>query len=160
VKSSGVKRAGSFFQTNFIEVHGNLLHSYREIQTPSLTVTKGADIMLTADSFFDLSSWEHPQIFTSSQYVWDGLKNLKSYMDAVSYPLSADNVKKNEPLPQTLVYHHNVFLKADDLRIELGAATKGQVKVFQNDALLEGASVIMAGAVLIGDKIKLGKGCE
>ncbi|MCB2184748.1 MAG: hypothetical protein KQH63_22205 [Desulfobulbaceae bacterium] len=114
--------------------------------------------MLATDSFFDLSSWEHPQLFESSQYAWDGLKKLKSYMDSVSYPPLDDNVKKNEPLPHTLVYHDSVFLCAENLRIEMGAATKGQLQVFKNDELLEGASVIMAGATLIGDKIKLGKG--
>lgn len=116
--------------------------------------------MLTTETFFDLSLFEHKQLFTSAIYPWDGLKNLKSYMDTQSYPDLPDSAKKSEPFLHTLVFHNNNFFSAADLTIEFGDATKGKLKVYDGDELLQGASVIMAGAVLVGEKIKLGKGVK
>ena len=116
--------------------------------------------MLKPETFFDLSHFEHPEIFASATYPWDGLKNLKPYMDSQTYPDLPDSAKKSEPFPHTLVFHDNNFLPADNYTIEFGDATKGNLCVYEGERLLEGASVVMAGAVLVGDKIKLGCGVK
>ncbi|TFG36300.1 MAG: hypothetical protein E4H46_03710 [Desulfobacterales bacterium] len=116
--------------------------------------------MLKPDSFFDLSLFEHGEIFSSAEYVWDGLKKLKSYMESRNYPALPDDAKKSEPLLKTLVFYDNAFLDGHGLTIDYGDATKGKLKVYRGNELLEGASVIMAGAVLVGDKIKFGKGVK
>ncbi len=116
--------------------------------------------MLKPEYFFDFSTWEHRKLFSSADQVWQGLKNLKSYMDSQDYPDYQSSIKKNEPLLETLVFHDNSYFSGSGCRIELGDATKGKLLVYKEDMLLEGASVIMAGAVLIGEKIKLGKGVK
>jgi NDP-sugar pyrophosphorylase family protein len=46
----------------------------------------------------------------------------------------------------------------ENFHIDLGDATKGKMRVFRNDVLLEGASLIMAGVILDGGPLSLGKG--
>ncbi|MBI4793313.1 MAG: hypothetical protein HY789_11465 [Deltaproteobacteria bacterium] len=116
--------------------------------------------MLKADTFFDLSPFSHREIFSAAEYVWDGLKMLKSYMAQYRYHAVPDCAKKSELLHATLVFHDNVFLDARELTIEYGDATKGRLLVYRKNELLAGASVIMAGAVLVGEKISLGKGVK
>ncbi len=116
--------------------------------------------MLRPETFFDLSQFEHPELFASATYPWDGLKNLKNYMDSQNYPVLPDSAKKSEPFPHTLVFYDNKFFPAENLTIEFGDATKGKLSVYDGDRLLEGASVIMGGAVLVGEKIKLGRGVK
>jgi NDP-sugar pyrophosphorylase family protein len=50
------------------------------------------------------------------------------------------------------------LLEARDFVIEYGDATKGNLKIYHDGEQLIGASVIMAGAVLAGSSIKIGKG--
>ncbi|MFH1215608.1 MAG: hypothetical protein V1706_03800 [Pseudomonadota bacterium] len=116
--------------------------------------------MLQPDLFFDLSIFGHRDLFSGAEYVWDGLKKLKTYMDSRTYHSLPDCAKKYEPLLKTLVYYDNAFLDGPGLTIEFGDATKGGLKVWENGELLHGASVIMAGAVLAGEKILLGKGVK
>ncbi|MBI5558495.1 MAG: hypothetical protein HY885_12745 [Deltaproteobacteria bacterium] len=116
--------------------------------------------MLKPHSFFDLTLFAHPEIFSSAEFVWDGLKKLKSYMENQSYPQLPGCAKKCEPLTQTLVFYGNTFLEARELRIEYGDATKGNLKVYRGEEILAGASVIMAGAILLGDKIRFGQGVK
>lgn len=116
--------------------------------------------MLKPETFFDLALFEHANLFNAVDFAWNALKNLKSYMESQVYPDLPEEVKKNEPLQHTLVYHDNTFMEGVKFRIELGDATKGKLLVFDKDKLLEGASVLMAGAILLGDKIKIGKGVK
>jgi len=115
--------------------------------------------MLSAHSFFDLSSWGHPELIRAEDQVWLALKNLKSYLDAQHYPeLKPSLIQDSEPLKQTLVYYNDTLLEGNDLTIEYGDTTKGALKVYHDGKVLTGASVIMAGAILSGDRIKIGKG--
>jgi NDP-sugar pyrophosphorylase family protein len=116
--------------------------------------------MLSAPSFFDLTSFEHQQLFDDGTYVWDALLNLKSYMNGLSYGdlwhsnLIADGV----PLAQTVILHENSLIEAQDATIEYGDATKGNLRVSKDGHHLEGASIIMSGAVLMGGALAIGKG--
>ncbi len=114
--------------------------------------------MLQPHRFFDLSSFRHPQLFAGADHVWDGLRNLQSYLDDFSYHPLPDCAKKYEPLPGTLVYFDGCFLDAAGLVVEFGDATRGKARVFRDGKQLDGASIIMAGAVLAGDQIRIGKG--
>jgi len=115
--------------------------------------------MLSAHSFFDLSSWDHPELILPADQVWTGLKNLKHYLAAQTYQeLDPALIRDSEPLPRTLVYHDGSLLDPGELTIETGDATKGGVKVWRGEMQLEGASVIMAGAIFSGSKIRIGRG--
>lgn len=115
--------------------------------------------MLNADSLFDLTDFDHSKVFTGGTYVWSALTNLKSYMDAYSYPvLDTSLIANGKPLLETVVFHDGNWLSGENLDIEFGDATKGSLKVTRNKEILLGASVIMAGTVLMGKNIAIGKG--
>jgi NDP-sugar pyrophosphorylase family protein len=115
--------------------------------------------MLSAHSFFDLSSWEHSELIRAEDQVWLALKNLKSYLDAQDYPeLTPSLIQNGEPLEKTLVHYNGTLSEGNGFTIEYGDATKGALKIYHDGKLLIGASVIMAGAILSGNHIKIGKG--
>lgn len=116
--------------------------------------------MLSAEIFFSLSGFEHAAIFDANNFVWSGLTNLKNYMNSHSYPqwVTSQKLMDGSPLSETLAYHNGKLISSDQLTIEYGDTTKGQLVVKQNGKLLEGASILMAGAILVGDSIDLGRG--
>jgi NDP-sugar pyrophosphorylase family protein len=115
--------------------------------------------MLSVHSFFDLSSCEHPELLRPEDHVWVALKNLKDYLDAQRYPeFSPALIQDGEPLTKTLVYYNGIMLEARGFTIVYGDATKGGIKVYHDEKQMIGASVIMAGAIFKGSRIRIGKG--
>ncbi len=115
--------------------------------------------MLSAHSFFDLSSNEHPELIQPDDQVWVALKNLKHYLEVQLYPeLSPVLIRDGEPLKKTLVYYNGNLVEAGEFTIEYGDATKGGIKVYHGEKQMLGASVIMAGAALQGRRLRIGKG--
>jgi acetyltransferase-like isoleucine patch superfamily enzyme len=115
--------------------------------------------MLTAQSFFDLAAYDHPELICADAVVWSGLQNLKAYLDGQAYPVfSPDLIQDGIPLKRTFVYYNGTLLENREFDIEYGDATKGGLKVYNDGQPLIGASVIMAGAVFCTTRIHLGKG--
>jgi UDP-N-acetylglucosamine diphosphorylase / glucose-1-phosphate thymidylyltransferase / UDP-N-acetylgalactosamine diphosphorylase / glucosamine-1-phosphate N-acetyltransferase / galactosamine-1-phosphate N-acetyltransferase len=115
--------------------------------------------MLNTGSFFDLSDFPHTEIFPAEKYVWTGLNVLKEYMNSFSYPvLFTGLIQEGIPLTQTVILHNNEILTSAQVDIVYGDTTKGGLTVCKDGKQLEGATVIMAGAVLLGRQIKLGNG--
>ena len=115
--------------------------------------------MLDPDSFFDLTDFSGKAIFEDTDYVWQGLKNLKTYMDGVDYqPLRHPFLENGVPLPRPLIFHDGKLQGADDCVISFGNTNKGGLRVERAGQELTGASVLMAGVVLMGTRIRLGKG--
>ncbi|PID76886.1 MAG: hypothetical protein CSB24_04345 [Deltaproteobacteria bacterium] len=113
--------------------------------------------MLAAENFFSLADFPHPDLFDPGGYVWLGLERLKNYMDNFSYPPSLrEFIPNGEPLPKTLICHQGSFMTAEGAEIDFGDTCKGGLTVRVEGDALTGASVIMAGAVLLGNKIELG----
>jgi hypothetical protein len=113
--------------------------------------------MLTATAFFDLSDFKHPHLFGQGP-VWEALKGLKSYMDGYTYPNFAGTLPRDQPLRETLVLYQGEVFPAQGLTLQLGDATKGKLMVSRDGEPLLGASVLMAGAILNGEKLALGCG--
>lgn len=115
--------------------------------------------MLTAHSLFDLTDFSHAGLFNAEEYVWSALSSLKPYMDQYSYPdIDRTVLPDGKPLPETIIVHDGRFFSADGLQVEYGDTTKGKLVVSRNGEKLEGASVLMAGSIFLGDRISLGKG--
>ena len=117
--------------------------------------------MLTTHSFFDLSDFSHTALFDAEKPVWDALNSLKLYMDKYHYPDLQSKFRSNgEPLANTLIIHEEKIFSSNGYIIEHGDTTKGNLKVIraENGEELTGAAVLMAGAILIGDHIDIGKG--
>jgi bifunctional N-acetylglucosamine-1-phosphate-uridyltransferase/glucosamine-1-phosphate-acetyltransferase GlmU-like protein len=115
--------------------------------------------MLTALSLFDLSDFPHTDLFAKNDYPWVPLNNLKEYLDKFNYPAyDRQIIKDGVPLNEHIVIYENRAISASDFEIEFGDTTKDGLKVRKNGKRIEGAAVIMAGAVLAGNRISIGKG--
>ncbi len=115
--------------------------------------------MLTAQSFFDLSDFFHSKLFPENDYIWSGLNNLKEYMDAQIYiSYYSPLIIEGTPLHKSVILWNNSIVDAEPFTIHYGDTTKGKLEVFQDGKKLEGASVIMAGAILMGNQLDIGKG--
>lgn len=115
--------------------------------------------MLTVTSFFDLSDFDHHDLFKATADVWQPLNELKNYMDAYNYPnYSRDLIKDGVPLTAHLIIHDGEVRQCTEEEIVFGDTTKGKLQVIRDGSPLPGASVIMAGAVLSGNRIALGRG--
>lgn len=115
--------------------------------------------MLTTKSFFDLSEFPHAPLFEENKPVWEALNSLKSYMNSHTYKeMPPDLLPDGVPLPSSIIYHKGSFFSATGYDISYGDATKGQLRISQDGTELAGASLIMAGTILIGGRISLGCG--
>ncbi len=115
--------------------------------------------MLTVESFFSLSNFEHLDLFPRQGYVWTALNLLKEYMDSYPYPLLYSGIlSEGSPILKTVVLHENKVMDSSTVEIIYGDTTKGELAVFRSGNQLTGATVIMAGAVLLGNRIMLGQG--
>ena len=116
--------------------------------------------MLSAPSFFDLTTFGHRQLFDNATHVWDALRDLKAYLNGLGYMdyRCDDLIQDGIPLARTVILFENSIFPAAETSIEYGDATKGGLKVNKDGQHLEGASIIMAGAVLMGGAISLGRG--
>ena len=115
--------------------------------------------MFSAENFFDLRDFAHAAIFAPDAPVWQALDALKSYMDNYNYPqLDRDLLPDGKPLPETVVFHDGCWRSAANLTIEYGDVNKGKLAVFAEGKRLDGATVIMAGAVLVGGRFAFGRG--
>lgn len=116
--------------------------------------------MLSATTFFDLSTFRHPDLFPQGEFVWTALNRLKGYMNDYAYSLSGNPLlPQGVPLPAAVVLHEDRILAAKGMQIHFGDTTKGGLIVREEGGnILEGATVIMAGAVLLGAEIEIGRG--
>jgi len=115
--------------------------------------------MLSAHSFFDLSSWKHSELIQTGDMAWLALKNLAPYLEAQHYPeWPPDLIPDGEPVKRTLVYYNESLLEARDCTIAYGDTTKGALEIYYDGQLIQGASVIMAGAIFKGYQISIGQG--
>jgi len=115
--------------------------------------------MFPAKDFFDLQDFAHAAIFAAEAPVWQALDALKPYMDGYAYPvLDRDLLPDGKPLPETVILHDGRWLSAVGLTIEYGDTNKGGLAVFADGKRLDGATVIMAGAVLVGERFAFDRG--
>lgn len=114
--------------------------------------------MLLASSLFDTTAYGHRTIFSDSEPVWSALNNLKSYMDGYQYQHEIlKPIAGGVPLQKPVVLHDNSFIAAEACEINYGSTCKGNLAISKNGSRLDGASLIMAGAILIGTKITIGR---
>jgi len=115
--------------------------------------------MFAPNSFFDLASFAHAELFKGAENVWDGLLNLKPYLDTITgKPLSHELLTDGVPLPAPLVLHQGELHSARDCRVEYDNITRGGLRISHGGKLLQGASLIMAGVTIIGSRIRIGNG--
>ncbi len=109
--------------------------------------------MLTAEDFFNLENNRFNELFAGTDYVWEGLKNIKAFIDDYLEPNVMSLRKGDVRIGSTLVLYKGEVFSED---FEIDTAGKRAV-VRKNGAVLEGASIIYAGAYLMDDHIYIGK---
>ncbi|MGD9949238.1 MAG: hypothetical protein AB7U29_12270 [Desulfobulbus sp.] len=115
--------------------------------------------MLTIGSFFDLADFPERALFVDCPYAWDPLKKLKQYIaDNTAPTLQHVCIRDAVPLDSPYIWYNGKLRNARECIITYGDTTKGGLTVWENGQFLNGASVIMAGAVLVGKNIKIGRG--
>ena len=115
--------------------------------------------MLTTQSFFNLADFPCRDLFSKDDYVWIPLNNLKEYLGNYNYPkYDSQLIKDGVPLKKHVIIHEGKAVSSDNYEIIYGDTTKNGLQVNKNGRKLEGAAVIMAGAVLTGNRISLGGG--
>jgi bifunctional N-acetylglucosamine-1-phosphate-uridyltransferase/glucosamine-1-phosphate-acetyltransferase GlmU-like protein len=112
--------------------------------------------MLRADDFFDLDTFEHKEIFSGIDLVWEVLVSLKAYLgDSLASNIAS---LSGDMLLKTYILYNGEVLDGDEVEIDAGDTTKGQLRIFRKGEVLSGASVIYAGAVLFDSNISIGRG--
>ena len=115
--------------------------------------------MLSADILFDLKIFSHAPLFSADRPVWSALQDLKKYMNEFSYPADlfnclADGVAAREHL----VVYGGELIDGGQCHIDYGDTLGGGLVISRAGKVLEGASLIMAGAVFQGHRIAIGEG--
>lgn len=109
--------------------------------------------MLSPQDFFELSDNPFASLFERTEFVWDALKKLKVYIkDNLNGNVSA--IRKGDTyINKTLVLYNGEVI---DAGFVIDASGKKTV-VKKDGVILEGASIIYAGANLMDDDIFIGK---
>lgn len=109
--------------------------------------------MLQAADFFDLRDNRFAPLFKDSAYVWEGLKNIKPFIKEHLQP-NVKNLRNGSTLiDKTLVLYKGQVLTSGFKLDSTGKKTT----VLMDGAVLEGASIIYAGACLMDDEIYIGR---
>lgn len=122
-------------------------------------------MLLTPSLFFAPDSGADPELFgpdglfAADQPVWSALARLRSHLDGRAYPaLAGIGPESAGPLPRTLVLYGGEVIAGEECAIEFGDATKGKLVVRCRGEALAGATVLMAGTVLVGNRFAFGRG--
>jgi carbonic anhydrase/acetyltransferase-like protein (isoleucine patch superfamily) len=110
--------------------------------------------MLLCQDFFDLQDFEHQSLFSLNEPVWTVFDRLLDFL--------ADCFKDANPLTavtgmieKPLVIHNGQLLHGLEVR---PTGPKDTMQAFRNGELLEGAAVILPGAYLFDNRVRLGPG--
>lgn len=108
---------------------------------------------LTVNSFFDITTFEHKELFHAASFVWQALSAIPSY-------LSSQTLGKNHSQHQEYAYFVNpeLITIGDGTIIEPGAYIKGPCIIGKNCHIRHGAYI--RGNVIVGDNCVIGHATE
>ncbi|HOL47853.1 MAG TPA: glucose-1-phosphate thymidylyltransferase, partial [bacterium] len=119
--------------------------------------------MLTYKNFFDLKNHKFQELFDNTEYVWQGLLNIKNFLKNKLEPnisqflLKANKKENSLVLSQTIVIYNN-DIYTDNFEILETDATKEKLLVKIDDKIINTATVIYEGAIFLDDEIYIGNG--
>ncbi len=110
-------------------------------------------IILRAPDFFNLKGIVYKNLFDDSEYVWEALPRLKPFIMEHLNPNVEDLRRGGTLINKTIVLYKGEVISAG---FELD--TGGQKPLVKIDGqILEGASIIFNGAILMDDQIQVGE---
>lgn len=109
--------------------------------------------MLKAEDFFDLKGNRFASLFDQTEFVWEALKNLKAFLaDHLKGNVAA--VRRGETLlTRTVILYNGEIIESG---FEIDSSGK-MPRVIREGTVLEGASIIYAGAILMDNRISIGR---
>lgn len=114
--------------------------------------------MLRPDLLFDLTGFAHRTLFADQEPVWSALQNLSGYLADLDYHEGLlTEINNGVSLDEHLVIHDNRLIAGSRCSITYGDTTRGGLIISKDGAVLEGASLLMAGAILLGEQISIGR---
>lgn len=126
--------------------------------------------ILSAVAFFADQAPPAPELFPAAAPVWEGLRGLKGLLEQRDYPAWTHKLGAADgPLPHTMVIYQPhqdngavpapvTVIPGEECEIIYGSADKGGLQVRRGGELLAGASVLMAGTIIMGRRFDLGRG--
>lgn len=115
---------------------------------------------MNSELFFDTSDYAHAKLFPPQEPVWSALHGLKAYIDDFVFDEALlASIAGGEPLPHSLVLHDSRLIAAASCTIAVGDVCRGGLEISRDGHRLAGASLLMAGAIILGRRLALGPGC-
>ncbi|ADH86909.1 bifunctional GlmU protein [Desulfurivibrio alkaliphilus] len=136
----------------------------------TLATSPQAPEIFSAAAFFADQGPPAPELFPAGAPVWEGLRGLKDWLEQWHYPAWTHKLGVADgPLPKTMVIYRPeqgsgpatapvTVIPGEECEITYGSADKGALQVSRGGELLDGASVLMAGTVIMGRRFELGRG--
>lgn len=112
---------------------------------------------IRAEALFDLSSFDHRELFDGCRFVWEALGKISSHLQRRLNGNVSGAACFREPLPRTIaLWKGKVW--SENIKFLGGDVTKGTFLVSVDGEETAEATVIMAGSVLWDEDIMLGAG--
>jgi len=108
--------------------------------------------MLEPKEFFVLQEFEHREIFPEKEFVWSALDRLQDYLAAL-FEGSTSLAGTTGQVDRALVIFEGEARQDAEIK---STGPKGSLQAFRDGTLLEGASIVLAGAYLADDRIRIG----
>lgn len=108
--------------------------------------------MLRPENLFDLEGHKLKGLFNNTEYVWDGLKNLPAYIKNNLKSNVAEIRRGKSFVDQDIIIHEGKILR---FGFSIDSAKN---IVILDGKILQGATIIFAGASLMDDEIYIGQG--
>lgn len=112
---------------------------------------------LKPEAFFDLSSFEHSDLFVGCGRVWEALGNIPDYLHRRLKPNVQGANCFRRPLPKTLVLWQGELLQSG-FEILGGDVAKGKFRVRIGKEETTRAAVLFEGSILWDEEIFIGEG--
>jgi NDP-sugar pyrophosphorylase family protein len=113
--------------------------------------------MLTPEDFFDLSLFEHSELFTGLDFVWEVLPRIKAYLARAIGHIVQPGIHGRVGEGTTLVNRDAIFI-GEGTTVESGAYIAGPAIIGKACEIRQGAYV--RGSVVIGDSCVIGHASE
>ena len=113
--------------------------------------------MFRPQDFFNVADWEHRELFSGVDRVWEILPRIKSYLQS-KISFNVDGLCSEGPFLTRMVVLWQGRILEKDFSLIPGDATKGEMQVVYEDRVLNEATVLFGGVTLIGKDIYLGPG--
>lgn len=108
---------------------------------------------LSAESFFDITSYQHSRLFENQNFVWNALDQIENYLSS----LELGKIEVDVPAGAFLVDAHLISIGKGSV-IEPGAYIKGPCILGKNCSVRQGAYI--RGNLIAGDYCVIGHDTE